>query len=99
MRMLIAVEFADAGPKSGAHRILTIGRRLEEMESGNIGLSLEEAKSLVSAVPDEFVAAQAKDRGVISKSSLAPEKLMGKYGCLRARIRRCRHCLVALPHS
>ena len=60
MRMLITVEFADAGPKSGAHRILTISRRLEEMQSGNLGLSLEEAKSLVSAVHDEFVAAQRK---------------------------------------
>jgi len=61
MRMLITVEFADAGAKSGAHRILTIGRGLEEMQSGNIGLSLEEAKSLVSAVQDEFVAAQAAE--------------------------------------
>ncbi len=61
MRMLITVEFADAGTKSGAHRILTIGRGLEEMQSGNIGLSLEEAKSPVSAVQDEFVAAQAAE--------------------------------------
>ncbi len=60
--MLITVEFADTGRKSGAHRILTIGRGLQEMQSGNIGLSLEEAKSLVGAVQDEFVTPHATTR-------------------------------------
>jgi hypothetical protein len=35
MRMLITIEFADAGKKSGSHRILTIGRGLEEVQSGD----------------------------------------------------------------
>jgi hypothetical protein len=59
MRMLVTVEFADAGRKSGSHGILTIGRGLEEMQSGDIGLSLEEAKTLFIAVQEEFIAAQA----------------------------------------
>lgn len=48
--MFITVEFADAGTKSGSHRILTIGRGLEEMQSGDIGLSLEEAKTLIVTI-------------------------------------------------
>jgi hypothetical protein len=59
--MLITVEFADAGTKSGSQRILTIGRGPEGMQSGDIGLSLEEAKTLLSAVQEEFVAAQAAE--------------------------------------
>jgi hypothetical protein len=45
MRMLVTVEFADAGTKSGLRGILTIGRGLEEMQSGDMGLSLEEVIS------------------------------------------------------
>lgn len=54
MKMLVTVEFTDAGTKSGSHRIVTIGRGLGEMQSGNIGLSLEDAKSLVSAVQESL---------------------------------------------
>ena len=50
MRMLVSVEFADAGTKSGTHRILIIGRGSECPEAGGSGLSLEEAKTLISAV-------------------------------------------------
>ena len=50
MRKLVSVEFADAGTKSGTHRILIIGRGSERPEAGDIGLSLEEAKTLISAV-------------------------------------------------
>ena len=59
MRMLVSVEFADAGTKSGTHRILIVGRGSERLEAGDIGLSLEEAKTLISAVESEFVSAQA----------------------------------------
>jgi hypothetical protein len=43
MAMLVSVEFADAGTKSGTHRVLIIGRGSEGPAPGDIGLSLEEA--------------------------------------------------------
>jgi hypothetical protein len=58
---LLSVEFADAGTKSGAHRVRIIGRGSEGLEAGDIGLSLEEAKTLVSAIESEFVSAQAAE--------------------------------------
>src|SRR3981189_3403816 len=61
MRMLVSVEFADAGTKSGTHRVLIIGRGSEGLEAGDIGLSLEEAKTLISAIESEFVSAQAAE--------------------------------------
>jgi len=61
MRMLVTLEFADAGTKSGAHRVLIIGRGAEDQQAGDIGLSLEEAKTLISSIQDEFVAAQAAE--------------------------------------
>jgi hypothetical protein len=60
MRMLVSVEFADAGTKSGTHRVLIIGRAAEDQRD-DISLSLEEAKTLISSVQDEFVAAQAAE--------------------------------------
>jgi hypothetical protein len=59
MRMLVTLEFADAGTKSGTHRVLIIGRGAEDHQAGDIGLSLEEAKTLISAIESEFVSAQA----------------------------------------
>jgi hypothetical protein len=61
MRMLVTLEFADAGTKSGSHRVLIIGRGSEDPQTGDIGLSLEEAKTLISSIQDEFVAAQAAE--------------------------------------
>ena len=61
MRMLVSVEFADAGTKSGTHRVLIIGRSSEGPEAGDIGLNLEEAKTLISAIESEFVSAQAAE--------------------------------------
>ncbi len=61
MRMLVSVEFADAGTKSGTHRVLIIGRGPESPAAGDIGLSLEEAKTLISAIESEFVSAQAAE--------------------------------------
>jgi hypothetical protein len=59
--MLVSVEFADAGTKSGTHRVLIIGRGSERLEAGDIGLSLEEAKTLNNAIESEFVSAQAAE--------------------------------------
>lgn len=61
MRMLVKVEFADARTKSGSHRVPIIGRGMQDRQPGDIGLSLEEAKTLVSSIQDEFVAAQAAE--------------------------------------
>jgi hypothetical protein len=55
MRMLVTLQFADAGTKSGIHRVLIIGRSADNLQTGDIGLSLDEAKSLISAIPYEFV--------------------------------------------
>jgi hypothetical protein len=59
MRMLVTLEFADAGSKSGTHRVLMMGRGTENLQAGDVGLSLDEAKMLMSAIQDEFVSAQA----------------------------------------
>ena len=61
MRMLVSVEFADAGSKSGTHGVLIIGRDLDHMAAGDIGLTLEEAKTLINAIESEFVSAQAAE--------------------------------------
>jgi hypothetical protein len=61
MRMLVSVEFADAGTKSGTHHVPIIGRGSEGLEAGDIGLSLEEAKTLITAIESEFVSAQAAE--------------------------------------
>jgi hypothetical protein len=61
MRMLVSVEFADAGTKSGTHRVLVIGRGSDSLKAGDIGLSLKEAKTLISAIENEFVSAQAAE--------------------------------------
>jgi hypothetical protein len=59
MRMLVTLEFADAGSKSGTHRVLMMGRGTDNLQAGDVGLSLDEAKMLMSAIQDEFVSAQA----------------------------------------
>jgi hypothetical protein len=61
MRMLVTLEFADAGGKSGSHSGPIIGRGTEDLQAGDIGLSLEEAKTLISAIQEEFVSAQAAE--------------------------------------
>jgi hypothetical protein len=48
MRMLVTVEFSDAGAKTGTHRVLVIGGCGDMTAAGDIGISLEEAKTLVS---------------------------------------------------
>jgi hypothetical protein len=61
MRMLVSVEFADAGTKTGVHKVLVVGGCSDTNEPGDIGMSLEEAKTLLSALQWEFVAAQAAE--------------------------------------
>ena len=61
MRMLVTLEFADAGTKSGTHRVLIIGRAADNLQAGDIGLSLDEAKTLMTAIQEEFVSAQAAE--------------------------------------
>ena len=61
MRMLVTVEFADAGAKTGTHRVLVVGGSGDLTAPGDIGLSLEEAKSVLSSLQWEFVAAQAAE--------------------------------------
>jgi hypothetical protein len=61
MRMLVTLEFADAGGKSGSHSVLIIGRSAADLQVGDIGLSLDETKTLISAIQAEFVSAQAAE--------------------------------------
>ena len=50
MRMLVTVEFADAGVKTGTHRVLVIGGCSDLAAPGDIGMSLDEAKTLLGAL-------------------------------------------------
>jgi hypothetical protein len=59
--MLATLEFADAGDKSGTRQVLVVGRSIDDLQAGDIGLSLDEAKTLVRAIQDEFVSAQAAE--------------------------------------
>ena len=59
--MLVSVEFADAGTRTGTHRVLVVGGCSNTTAPGDIGMSLEEAKTLLSALQWEFVAAQAAE--------------------------------------
>jgi hypothetical protein len=61
MRMLVTLEFADAGTKSGPHRVLIIDRNADNLHAGDIGLSLDEAKTLMNDIQEEFVSAQAAE--------------------------------------
>ncbi len=61
MRMLVTLEFADAGAKSGQHRVLIIGRNGSAVAHGDMGLSLDDAQTLLGAIQDEFVEAQAAE--------------------------------------
>jgi hypothetical protein len=83
MRMLVTVEFADAGTKSGSHRVLTIGRGMQDRQPGDIGLSLEEAKTLISSIQDEFVAAQAAEIVETARRCVCGRKLSIKDWKLR----------------
>jgi hypothetical protein len=44
MRMLVSVEFADAGTMTGKHSVLVVGGCRDTTAPGDIGISLEEAK-------------------------------------------------------
>src|SRR5216684_1520552 len=51
--MLVTLEFADAGTKSGTYRVLIVGRDTDNIKTGDIGLSLDEAKTLINAMAVE----------------------------------------------
>jgi len=55
---LVSVEFADTGTKTGTHRVLVVGGCSDATAAGDIGISLEEAKTLLRALQWEYVAAQ-----------------------------------------
>lgn len=61
MRMLISLEFADAGVMTGTHKVLVVEGCSDSTAPGDIGMSLEEAKALLMAIQWEFVAAQAAE--------------------------------------
>jgi hypothetical protein len=61
MRMLVSVEFADAGTMTGRHTVLIIGGCSDTTAPGDIGLSLEEAKTLLIALQSQYVDAQAAE--------------------------------------
>jgi hypothetical protein len=50
MRVLLTVEFADAGEKTGTHRVLVVGGCRDATAPGDIGMTLEEAKTALSAL-------------------------------------------------
>ena len=45
--MLVTLEFADAGGKRRSYSLLIIDRGAEDLQAGDIGLSLDEAKTLI----------------------------------------------------
>jgi hypothetical protein len=61
MSMLVSVEFADAGTMTGKHSVLVVGGCSDTTAPGDIGISLEEAKTLLSALQWQYVAAQAAE--------------------------------------
>jgi hypothetical protein len=61
MRMLVTLEFADPGSNSGTHRVLMMGRSTDNLQAGDVGLSLDEVKTLMSAIQDQLVSAQAAE--------------------------------------
>jgi DNA-directed RNA polymerase subunit RPC12/RpoP len=61
MRMLVTVEFVDAGSETGTHDVLVVNRNAEFTESGDVGLSLAEGKQILNFVQHEFITAQAAE--------------------------------------
>jgi hypothetical protein len=61
MRMLVTVEFVDAGTKTGTRDVLVVNRNPEFAESGDIGLSLDEGKQILNFIQQEFITAQAAE--------------------------------------
>jgi len=59
MRMLVTVEFVDAGEKSGCHRTLVVQRDFGHTKLGDIGLSLAEGMHLLEGVQNAFVGVSA----------------------------------------
>jgi hypothetical protein len=58
VRVLVSEEFADAGTKTGTHRVRVVGGCSDATAAGDIGISLEEAKTVLKALQWEYVAAR-----------------------------------------
>jgi hypothetical protein len=70
MRMVVTVEFADAGIRTGKHRVLAVTRNAGHAASGDIGLTLAEAKNMLEYVQQEFVTAQAEE--LVERARVCP---------------------------
>ena len=70
MRMLMTLEFADAGVKTGTHRVFVLQRNAGLTEPGDIGLTLAEGRQLLECVQHEFVAAQAEE--IVARARTCP---------------------------
>ena len=73
MRMLVSVEFADAGTKTGTHRVLVVGGCSDATAPGDIGISLEEAKALLNALQWDTLRRRRRKslRGPVDASGVA----------------------------
>ena len=47
--------------KSGSHSILIVGHDADDLQVGDIGLCLDEAKTLVTAIQEQFVSARVAE--------------------------------------
>ena len=92
MRMLVTVEFVDAGEKSGCHRTLVVQRDFGHTELGDIGLSLAEGMHLLESVQNAFVDAQA--HGIAARARVCLR--CGKQMALKDFERRRVHTLFGL---
>jgi hypothetical protein len=48
--MLVTLEFAEEGTNSATHRVLIIGHGTDDLQAGDISLSVDEAKTLPAAL-------------------------------------------------
>jgi hypothetical protein len=70
MRMLMTLGFADAGLKTGTHRVFSLQRNSGLTKPGDIGPSLAEGRQLLECVQHEFVAAQAEE--IVTRARTCP---------------------------
>jgi hypothetical protein len=68
--MLVTLEFADAGVKTGSHRACGLQRNAGLTEPDDIGLPLAEGKQLLECVRYEFVAAQTEE--IVARARTCP---------------------------
>src|SRR5713101_7285785 len=98
MRMLVTVEVADAGVKTGTHRVLVIGGCSDMAAPGDIGMSLEEAQTLLGALQWEFVAAQAAEITDRARQCKRCGARLNVKDWARRSVHMVRRC-ASIPHS